>query len=150
MRGLSEQRRRSMKKHKKILISVGAVLGALLLAFGVYIYIRTAKFRVSGELQSVEVSYKHALSGQLNPLTTSDPEQIEVLRKCLKKALQNNLHADIQILTAPHDYQITFTYKNGETETRDYTAYPTGSQKYDNPFRDFYVLFDETETAEAS
>ena len=141
-----------MKKHKKILISVGAVLGALLLSFGIYVYICTAKFRVSGDVQSatMDVVLDHESREIVRTLSTSDPEQIAVLLDCIKKVCSNNLYANHQIETAPHHYQITFTYKNGETETRDYTAYPTGKQKYDNPFRDFYVLFDETETAEAS
>ena len=139
-----------MEKRKKILISVGAVLGALLLSFGIYVYICTAKFRVSGDVQFVTMDevLDHESREIVRTLSTSDPEQIAVLLNCIKKVFSNNWHADHHIMMAPHHYQITFTYKNGETETRDYTAYPTGSQKYDNPFRDFYVLFDET--AEAS
>ena len=130
-----------MKKRKKILISVGAVLGALLLAFGISVYICTAKYRVSGDVQSVTVS-----SAFVGPIVTSDPEQIEMLRKCLKKAFLNNLHADRDLRQAPHHYQITFTYKNGETETREYTVYPTKTKKYSSPFKDFYALFEEPES----
>ena len=133
-----------MKKRKKILISVGAVLGALLLAFGIYVYICTAKYRVSGDVQSVTVS--SAFDGPSGPIVTSDPEQIEMLRKCLKKAFLNNLHADRDLRQAPHHYQITFTYKNGETETREYTVYPTKKKKYSSPFKDFYALFEEPES----
>lgn len=137
-----------MKKRKKILITVGIVLCMLLLAFGIYVYIRTAKFRVSGDVQSAAVSSTFDSPG--GPVVTSDPEQIEVLRSCLKKVLQNNLHADRDLRVAPHRYQITFTYKNGETETCEYTVYPTKNKKYSSPFKDFYALFEESQTTTAS
>ena len=133
-----------MKKRKKILFSVGAVLGALLLAFGIYVYICTAKYRVSGDVQSVTVS--STFDGPSGPIVTSDPEQIAVLLDCIKKVFSNNWHADHHIMMAPHHYQITFTYKNGETETREYTVYPTKKKKYSNPFKDFYALFEEPES----
>ncbi len=95
-------------------------------------------------MQSVSVS--SMFDGAKRPIVTSDPEQIEVLRKCLKKALQNTMHADRDLREAPHSYRITFTYKNGETETRDYKTYPTDGRRHDNPFGNFYDLFKESET----
>ena len=72
---------------------------------------------------------------------TDKEEEIAVLKKCLFKCYMNNkFRTKRNILIAPIDYEITYFFEDSKSKTCNYKAYP--STFFDNPFGDFYSLYD--------
>lgn len=130
-----------MKKKKKIWLSLGVVLCAAAFFLFVSWYRENKKFYITGEIASVEVtsSLDGINGGAIGPIQTSDEEHIALLLECIKDVQRNNWYWLRQAEQAPIDYEITFTFQNGETETYKYRVYP--AKKYKYPFREFYKIF---------
>lgn len=90
------------------------------------------------DISSIEISNSHG--GFMNGIKTSDREQISVLLECIKTASLNNKYRNFGEQTGPNFFKVTFEYKDGTSETREYKEYP--STKYPAPFKPFYDLFD--------
>ena len=127
-----------MKTKRIILICVGILLGALLIAILVNAIIKHEYFVVRGDIKSVTVA-STVDSHYGGPVQTSDKEQIAVLLECIKKAELNNRYAQLDVETAPIYYDVTFEFSDGRTETRKYTQFP--ATQYVGPFSDFYAFF---------
>ncbi|MDO4317686.1 MAG: hypothetical protein Q4C48_05690 [Lachnospiraceae bacterium] len=128
-------------KKKKIRIALGVVLCAAAIFLFVNWYKENKKFYITGEIASVEVtsSLDGISGGAIGPIQTSDEEQIALLLECIKDVQKNNWYWLPDVAQEPIDYEITFTFQNGETETYQYREYP--AKKYEYPFRKFYKIF---------
>ena len=130
-----------MKNKKIIWISFGVVICAAAIFLFVCWYKENKKFYITGEIVSVEVtsSEERFLLNPIGPIQTSDEDHIAILLECIKEVQKNNWYGLPDVAQDPIDYEVTFTFQNGETETYEYRVYP--AKKYEYPFRKFYKIF---------
>ena len=128
-----------MKNKKIIWISLGVVICAAAIFLFVCWYKENKKFYITGEIVSVEVTSSEKGLPLESVIQTSDEDHIALLLKCIKDVQKNNWHRLRKAEQEPIDYEVTFTFQNGETETYEYRVYP--AKKYEYPFRKFYKIF---------
>lgn len=126
-------------KKKKIRIALGVVLCAAVIFLFVNWYKENKKFYITGEIASVEVTSSDKGLPPGSTIQTSNEVQIALLLECIKDVQKNNWYRLRQAEQEPIDYEITFTFQTGETETYQYREYP--AKKYKYPFRKFYKIF---------
>ena len=128
-----------MKNKKIIWISLGVVICAAAIFLFVCWYKENKKFYITGEIASVEVTSSEKGLPLESVIQTSDEDHIALLLKCIKDVQKNNWHRLRKAEQEPIDYEVTFTFQNGETETYEYRVYP--AKKYEYPFLEFYKIF---------
>ncbi|MBR6110148.1 MAG: hypothetical protein IKQ36_10465 [Clostridia bacterium] len=90
-------------------------------------------------------SYNGYSSGDVDklyaPFTTEDSGEIKAFTDCLAAVEKNNRNADHDIMLAPHEYNITIVFKDGETITYIYKVFcEKSSTEIKDPFDAFFLL----------